>query len=77
MGDRSKSDNRFTAYYRGEKLTREQVEYLLSLMRKAGLDVDELLSKILEKKQVVNFEDELTLEVYNKNGELKEKKIIK
>jgi len=77
MGDRSESDYGFTAYHRGEKLSREQVEYLLSLMRKAGLDVDELLSKILEKKQVVNFEDELTLEVYNKKGELKEKKIVK
>jgi len=69
MDNRSKGDNGIEACGGRKKLTKEQIEYLLSLLRRAGLNIT--------KEQAVDFIDELTIEVFDKNGNLKEKRVVR
>jgi len=69
MDNRSKGDNGIEARSGRKKLTKEQIEYLLSLLKRAGLNVT--------KEQAVDFTDELTIEVFDKNGNLKEKRVVR
>ena len=78
MDNRSKSDIRFTTDNGKKELTSEQIDYLLGILEKAGIDIQKIIKeKELKGEQTINFKDELMIEVYDKNGNLKEKRVIK
>ena len=78
MGDRGKSGFRFRAEGLQKELTEEQVRFLLDLLASAGFDVERFLKeKEAKGEQVITFRDEVMIEVYDKNGNLKERRVIK
>ena len=78
MDNRSKSDIRFTTDNGKKELTPEQIDYLLGILEKAGIDIQKIIKeKELKGEQTINFKDELMIEVYDKDGNLKEKRVIK
>ena len=72
VGDRSKSDSRLGA----KGLSEEQINFLIELFRKAGIDIDKIIEKKKEMGQSLEFKDEMIIEVYDKNGNLKERRVI-
>ena len=72
VGDRSKSDSRL----RAKGLSEEQINFLIELFRKAGIDIDKIIEKKKEMGQSLEFKDEMIIEVYDKNGNLKERRVI-
>ena len=72
VGDRSKSNSRF----RAKGLSEEQINFLIELFRKAGIDIDKIIEKKKEMGQSLEFKDEMIIEVYDKNGNLKERRVI-
>ena len=78
MDNRSKSDIRFTTDNGKKELTSKQIDYLLGILEKAGIDIQKIIKeKELKGEQTINFKDELMIEVYDKDGNLKEKRVIK
>jgi len=78
MDNRSKSDIRFTTDNGKKELTPEQLYYFLDLLEELGVDIQKIIKeKELKGEQTINFKDELMIEVYDKDGNLKEKRVIK
>ena len=72
VGDRSEGNSRL----RAKSLSEEQINFLIELFRKAGIDIDKIIEKKKEMGQSLEFKDEMIIEVYDKDGNLKERRVI-
>ena len=52
------------------------MRFLVELFRKAGIDIDRIMRKKREMGQSLEFRDEMIVEVYDKNGNLKERRVV-
>ena len=50
---------------------------MIELFRKAGIDIDKIIEKKKEMGQSLEFKDEMIIEIYDKDGNLKERRIIR
>lgn len=77
MGDSSKFNIMIVDKKSGKVLSNEERDYLLSLLEEFGIDIDGILkNRKSSDEQTLVFEDEVIIEVYDKSGRLKDKRVV-